>query len=191
MKKLVKTRIEKPLLHIGYKMNFESKSESGLEYTVLHEGTGENPREGQAVMMHYEIWMNEGTMTSHYDYDKEEYVHNIFDSTYDEKSPFSGPIKIVIGEETPDDEVYIKGQSIKGLDEALLNMKVGTKKALLIPSHLAYGEDGGSSFHTFHGYRTPPSQPIRCNIELVDIIDNQDLDLKSIENEPENIAYEG
>ena len=28
-----------------------------------------------------------------------------------------------------------------------------------------------SSFHTFHGYRTPPYQSIRCNIEVVSIIE--------------------
>jgi peptidyl-prolyl cis-trans isomerase A (cyclophilin A) len=172
-------------------MNFETKSQSGLEYTVIKEGTGKNPREGQAVLVHYEIWMNEGTMTSHYDYDKGEYVHDIHDSTYDKNNPFSGPVKIVISEKTPLDEIYTKGQSIKGLDEALLNMKVGAKKALLIPPHLAYGEDGGSSFHTFHGYRTPPNQPIRCNVELVSIVEPDAPSDKSIEDQPENIAYEG
>jgi peptidyl-prolyl cis-trans isomerase A (cyclophilin A) len=172
-------------------MKFQIKSNSGLEYTVLEEGNGKKPKMGQKVLMHYELWLNDGTMSSNYDYENEEYVHDIYDSTYDERNPYSGPIEIILGEHTPEDEVYSKGQSMPGLDEALLSMNMGGKMALLIPTHLAYGEDGASSFHSFHGYRTPPNQPIRCNIELVDIVDNQDLNLKSIEDEPENIAYEG
>ena len=170
---------------------FKIEKESGLKMTVLKEGSGDTPKIGETVLMHYEIWMNEGTMTSNYDYDKEEYIHDIHDNTYDKNNPFSGPIEITIGEETPFDEVYTKGQSIKGLDEALLDMRIGEKRALLIPAHLAYGDDGGSSFHTFHGYRTPPDQPIRCNIELVDVTERIDIINKSIEDQPENIAYEG
>tara|TARA_R110000824_G_scaffold183612_1_gene364600 strand:+ start:527 stop:1045 length:519 start_codon:yes stop_codon:yes gene_type:complete len=172
-------------------MNFKTKNKSGLEYSVLQKGKGRKPSVGQTVLIHYEIWMNEGTMTSNYDYKEEKYVHDIHDSTYDEKNPFSGPIKVTIGEATPFDEVYTKGQSIKGLDEALLDMKLGEKRALFIPSDLAYGDGGASSFHTFHGYRTPPNQPIRCNVELMEVVNLGKTDNKSIEDQPDNIAYEG
>jgi FKBP-type peptidyl-prolyl cis-trans isomerase len=172
-------------------MKFELEKKSGLKLTTLEEGHGLCPQAGQTVLVHYELWLGGGSMSSNYDYDKEEYVHDIYDSTYDKNNPYNGPIRITIGEETPFDEVYVKGQSIKGLDEALLEMKIGEKCALFIPSHLAYGDRGASSFHTFHGYRTPPNQSIRCNIELVDIINNQELDERSIEDQPENIAYEG
>ena len=170
---------------------FKIEKENGLKITVLEEGTGSRPKNGQTVLMHYELWLTAGTMSSNYDYKNEKYVHDIYDSTYDEMNPYSGPVEITIGEKTPFDEVYIKGQSIQGLDEALLEMKIGGKCALFIPSHLAYGSGGGSSFHTFHGYRTPPNQSIRCNIELVDIVNNQQSDNKPSEDQPENVAYEG
>jgi FKBP-type peptidyl-prolyl cis-trans isomerase len=48
-------------------------------------------------------------------------------------------------------------------------MKVGGKKRLIIPSDLAYGPEGGSSFHTFHGYRTPPHRNLDLVVELVEI----------------------
>ena len=140
--------------------------------------------------MHYELFGGEGVTSSNYDYDKKEYVDSIYDSTYDEANPFSGPIEITIGQRTPKDEVYTKGESIDGVDEALLDMKVGEKRALLIPSSLGYGGDGGSSFHTFHGYRTPPNKLIRCNIELSSIKKEEaERVKKSIEAQPENVAY--
>ena len=149
--------------------NQEIVKESGLRITVLNPGEGPNPVSGQTVLIHYELWLNRGTTSSNYDYVREDYVDDIYDNTYDENNPYNGPIQIQIGSQTPKDEVYSKGQSIKGLDEALLEMKVGAKCALLIPPELAYGEEGASSFHTFHGYRTPPQQTIRCNVELVTI----------------------
>ena len=172
-------------------MQFKIEKENGLKMSILKETTGPKPVTGQTVLMHYELWLNNGTMTSNYDYEKEEYIHDIYDNTYDEKNPFNGPIEIAIGKKTPKDEVYTKGDSIEGLDEALLTMSIGSKVALFIPSDLAYATDGGSSFHTFHGYRTPPDQAIRCNIELVDIIDDQRSDVKSMDDQSENVAYEG
>ena len=150
-------------------MSEETTTASGLTMSVLTEGTGTAPVVGDTVLMHYEIWVGEGVTTSQYDAATNTYKDTIYDSTYDEKNPFSGPIEVVIGRDTPDDEVYTTGDSIKGLDEALLTMKVGEKRSLLIPAALGYGELGASSFHTFHGYRTPPNMPLRCNIELVEI----------------------
>ena len=49
---------------------------------------------GQTVMMHYELWANEGVTSSLYDYDKKEYVDDIFYSTYDEKNPFRNKKKM-------------------------------------------------------------------------------------------------
>ena len=139
--------------------------------SVLREGKGtETPKVGQTVLMHYELWVGAGVTSSLYDYDKEEYIDNIYYSTYDTSIPLSGPIEICIGKRTPKDEVYTKGESIEGLDRAILRMKIGDKVALVIPSDLAYGEEGASSFHTFHGYRTPPHMSIRCTIEIVQIL---------------------
>ena len=151
----------------------EETTETGLKITVLKEGEGESPKMDQTVMMHYELWANEGVTSSLYDYDKKEYVDDVFYSTYDEKNPFSGPIPIKIGTSTPKDDVYSKGESIGGLDEALLSMKIGDRWELTIPPALGYGEEGASSFHTFHGYRVPPNQGTRGNIELVDILEEE------------------
>lgn len=150
-------------------MSKETITESGLTMAVLSAGTGLTPSLGDTVLMHYEIWVGEGVTTSEFDPETNTYKDTIYDSTYDEKNPFSGPIEIVIGRGTPKDEVYTTGDSIKGLDEALLTMKVGEKRSLLIPASLGYGDLGASSFHSFHGYRTPPKMRLKCNIELVEI----------------------
>tara|TARA_B100000029_G_scaffold478156_1_gene523932 strand:+ start:198 stop:671 length:474 start_codon:yes stop_codon:yes gene_type:complete len=144
-------------------------TESGLEINITHLGEGETPKIGDTVLMHYELWISEGASSSLYDYDEAKYVDSIHYSTKDPSLPISGPIEIIIGKQTPKDEIYSKGDSIYGLDEALLNIKEGGSCELLIPPDLAYGEEGASSFHTFHGYRSPPNQAIRCNIELVEI----------------------
>ena len=51
-----------------------------------------------------------------------------FDASYDRRSP----LEFAVG----------TGRVIKGWDEALLDMKVGEKRMLKIPSNLAYGDRG-------------------------------------------------
>ena len=141
--------------------------ESGLKIETIVEGEGEYPDVTDTVFVHYILYLGAGTRSSLYDYDKHCYVDDLVDSTYE--GPTAGPIKIAIGAETPKDLLYTEGDSIKGLDEALLEMRVGSKSRLLIPSELAYGPEGGSSFHTFHGYRTPPNRSLDMVVELLEI----------------------
>ena len=160
--------------------------ERRLEIKVLREGTGSSPTEGQKVRAHYELYFGEGTSSSNYDYDKGEYVEDSYDSTYEDK-PFNGPVEFVIGKHTPKDDLYSKGDSIGGLDQAFLTMKVGGKVDLFIPSELAYGEEGASSFHTFFGYRVPPFRDLRGTLELVEIEEDPDTQDKPNRGP----AYEG
>ena len=160
--------------------------ERALEIKVIREGMGSLPKIGQKVRAHYELYFGEGSSSSDYDYDKEKYVDSLYDSTYEDK-PFNGPVEFVIGQETPKDEVYTKGDSIRGLDQAFFTMKVGGKVDLFIPSELAYGEEGASSFHTFFGYRVPPFRDLRGTLELVEIEEDPDTQDKPNRGP----AYEG
>jgi FKBP-type peptidyl-prolyl cis-trans isomerase len=141
--------------------------QSGLKTELLSKGSGKIPVVGDTVMMHYILSLGDGVSSSNYDYDKHCYVDELVESTYE--GPLAGPVKITIGSETAKDGLYTEGDSVKGLDEALLEMKVGSKSRLLIPSELAYGIEGGSSFHTFHGYRTPPHRSLDMVVELLEI----------------------
>jgi len=167
-------------------MTSEIIKESGLRMIEVAVGEGETPTLGQKVSIHYEIFFGEGTSTSNYDEATETYIDTLYDSTYEDK-PFSGPIDIIIGTSTPKDDIYTRGQSIKGFDEALLEMKVGCKRKLFIPADLAYGAEGASSFHTFFGYRIAPNRDLACTIELVEI---KEPAAEATENTPKGPAYE-
>ena len=83
---------------------------SGLKYTDIVVGEGVSPKPGQNVTVHYT-----GTLTN----------GKKFDSSRDRGTPFNFPIG--------------KGRVIKGWDEGVLTMKIGGRRELVIPSHLAYG----------------------------------------------------
>jgi len=86
---------------------------SGLKYEVLKEGTGEKPKAGQTVTVHYTGTLEDGTK---------------FDSSRDRGQPFQFPVG--------------QGRVIKGWDEALSDMKVGERRKLIIPPELGYGPRG-------------------------------------------------
>lgn len=75
-----------------------------------------------------------------------------FDSSYSRKEPF----KFQLG----------TGQVIRGWDQGLLDMCVGEKRILTIPSHLAYGENGA-------GDKIPPKATLKFEVELHKIEDGE------------------
>lgn len=75
------------------------------------EGTGIEPTKGSLIFAHYEGFLEDGTK---------------FDSSIDKGKPFQF--------------VFGVGRVIKGWDQGLVGMKVGGKRTLFVPSHLAYGE---------------------------------------------------
>jgi peptidylprolyl isomerase len=89
---------------------------SGLKFYDLKVGTGESPKAGQTVVVHYTGWLTDGTQ---------------FDSSVDRGEPFS----FVLG----------AGKVIPGWDEGLLTMKVGGKRQLVIPAALGYGDQGSGN----------------------------------------------
>ena len=86
---------------------------SGLQYVDLLEGTGESPRSGANVTVHYTGWLTNGKK---------------FDSSVDRGQPFVFPIG--------------RGRVIRGWDEGVATMKVGGKRKLVIPPDLGYGSRG-------------------------------------------------
>jgi FKBP-type peptidyl-prolyl cis-trans isomerase len=115
-KNSISTTNPNKLSQSGNKMT-RTKTASGLEYEILKEGSGESPKVGNKVTVHYTGWLNENGKTG-----------QKFDSSYDRNEPF---------------EFYIGVQQvIKGWDEGVMTMKPGEKRRLYIPSILGYGARG-------------------------------------------------
>jgi FKBP-type peptidyl-prolyl cis-trans isomerase FkpA len=91
----------------------EKVTASGLKYTDLQEGTGDEASAGKTVEVHYTGWLENGTK---------------FDSSKDRNQPFRFPLGA--------------GHVIRGWDEGVAGMKVGGKRRLTIPSDLGYGTRG-------------------------------------------------
>jgi ketosteroid isomerase-like protein len=110
----------------------EVTTASGLKYIDLVEGKGERPRVGQTLTMHYTVTLTNGTQV---------------DSSIGKQ-----PITFKLGV-TP---------MIKGWDEGAMTMKVGGKRRLIVPPHLAYGAPG-------RGGVIPPNATLIFEIELLGV----------------------
>ena len=89
------------------------KTDSGLRYQILQEGSGLKAEKGKTVSVHYKGQLSDGT---------------VFDSSYKRNEPIDFPLGV--------------GQVIKGWDEGIQLLKVGDKARLVIPSDLGYGAQG-------------------------------------------------
>lgn len=107
------------------------RTPSGLEYVVRAPGTGETPKPGAFVSVKYEGRFLDGT---------------VFDSSAKSGKPF----QFSVG----------RSQVIKGWDEAILSMRKGERRTLIIPYWLAYGEMGNGAI--------PPRATLVFDVELVD-----------------------
>jgi peptidylprolyl isomerase len=91
-------------------------TDSGLKYYDMVVGTGETPKPGQILAVHYTGWLEDGTQ---------------FDSSLERGTP----IQVELG----------AGRVIAGWEEGLSTMKVGGKRQLKVPADLAYGEQGAGN----------------------------------------------
>lgn len=106
-------------------------SPSGVTVEILKPGTGPLPNPGQNVEVHYIGTLADGTK---------------FDSSRDRGQPFVFTLGV--------------GQVIKGWDEGVAMMKVGTRAKLTIPPQLGYGARGA-------GRAIPPNATLIFDVELL------------------------
>lgn len=107
-------------------------TESGLRYIIVEAGDGPRPQPGTPIKAHYTGKFLSG---------------RVFDSSVQRGEPFEFEVGM--------------GRVIKGWDEALLDMRKGEKRILVIPSHLGYGERGYPPV-------IPPQATLVFDVELVD-----------------------
>lgn len=119
---------------------------SGLNYVITQEGKGPKANVGDTVQFNYTGMFLTG---------------KVFDTSVPERAKESGtfnamrpyqPIKVPAG----------VNSTIPGFDEALLLFPKGTKATIILPSKLAYGEQGSPAI--------PPYMPLVFDIEVVNII---------------------
>ncbi len=126
-----------------------TKTKSGLAYKIIKSGAGKKPNAGQDVFVHYAGFFVDGTL---------------FDTSYENVAEENGVLDLARKEAkayTPFPFNYGKKTGlIPGFIEGLENMKFGDKMALIIPSHLGYGEQGYGSI--------PPNATLLFEIELLE-----------------------
>jgi len=125
------------------------KLPSGLQVVTTIEGKGVQPAVGDSVVVNYTGKLLSGKVfDSSIEADAKK--ANIFNPA---RAPYT-PLSLIIG----------KGNVIPGFDEGVLKMKKGGKATVLIPSNLAYGEQG------MQGGMIGPFTPLVFELELVDVI---------------------
>ncbi|NAS32182.1 FKBP-type peptidyl-prolyl cis-trans isomerase [Flavobacteriaceae bacterium R38] len=108
-------------------------TDSGLGIKVIKESDGEFPEKGKRVRVHYIGYLEDGTK---------------FDSSVDRNEPFSFPL----GQE----------RVIKGWDEGVSKLRIGSKAILKIPADLGYGARGA-------GGVIPPNATLYFEIEVLGV----------------------
>jgi FKBP-type peptidyl-prolyl cis-trans isomerase FkpA len=109
------------------------KTDAGLYYKVDQKGTGPEIDAGDEVTVHYRGKLLDGTP---------------FDASYDRNEPFT----FTVGQ----------GMVIRGWDEALQELREGSKATLYIPSPLAYGSRSA-------GPVIKPNSILIFDVEVLDV----------------------
>jgi FKBP-type peptidyl-prolyl cis-trans isomerase len=89
------------------------KTDSGLRYQIIQEGSGKSAQKGSTVSVHYKGMFADG---------------GEFDNSIKRGKPIEFPVGV--------------GQVIPGWDEGIQLLKVGDKARFVIPPHLGYGSRG-------------------------------------------------
>ena len=108
-------------------------TDSGLKYVIIEQGSGPKPTAGQIVSVHYAGFLTNGQK---------------FDSSFDRNQPIEFPVGT--------------GKVIKGWDEGIMLLNVGTKAKLIIPPELGYGRRGA-------GGVIPPNATLIFDVELLEL----------------------
>jgi hypothetical protein len=138
-------------------LSMYSDLSNGVKFLITKEGEGEKPLRARQVFTKYSLW------TGGFPENGGKQV--------DSNTGFLGrPLSVIVG----------VGRVIKGWDLALLDMKEGEARRLVIPSEVAYGSQGA-------GEAIPPNATLYFEVEIVSMDKMPDLNesqLKWLEANP-------
>jgi peptidylprolyl isomerase len=106
---------------------------TGLHWKVLAEGDGPVAADGDMARVHYTVRLPDGT-------------------TVDSSIPRGEPYAFVLG----------TGSVIRGWDVGVAGMRVGGRRILVVPPHLAYGSPGRGAI--------PPDATLVFEVELMEVV---------------------
>ncbi|MDR2304122.1 MAG: peptidylprolyl isomerase [Treponema sp.] len=106
-----KAKRDAVIAEINRKYPNTTQTPSGLRYIIQKQGRGDKPQKGKNVSVNYKGMFLSGEV-------------------FDESAVRGGPIEFPAG----------TGRVIPGWDEAVLDMKIGEKRLVVIPPELAYGD---------------------------------------------------
>lgn len=115
-------------------------TESGLYYQVIREGSGPRLEWGDRVSVHYKGYFLD--------------TGRVFDSSYRRGEPI---------------EFYI-GNMIDGWNEGLQLLRPGARALFLVPSNLAYGEEGVRNSEG--EYIVPPNKVLAFELEVLEKLED-------------------
>lgn len=126
------------------------KLDSGLEFRDEIVGKGQTAKVGDSVRVHYTGWSIENES-------------DVFEDWFSDKSKDQLKFDSSLDRNTPFDFKLGAGMVIKGWDEGVQGMNIGSRRTLIIPSGLAYGEQGA-------GGTIKPNANLKFVVELLEIV---------------------
>ena len=119
---------------------------SGLKYSDVKVGKGNEAKNGDLVEIHFRGWIIKDSSNLYSDWSKDSTKQkDLIADSYQ----MPQPVKFILGNEN----------FVKGSDEGIAGMKSGGQRTIIIPSNLAYGKQGMGPI--------PPNSNLKLSIELV------------------------
>jgi peptidylprolyl isomerase len=106
----------------------------GIKVYLLEKGKGNLPKKGEQAVVHYHGMLTNG---------------KVFDSSFERGQPYG----VIVG----------GGGTIRGWEEAIPTLPVGTKAVLILAPEMGYGDQGA-------GPNIPPKSTLVFNIEILGIL---------------------
>jgi peptidyl-prolyl cis-trans isomerase A (cyclophilin A) len=127
-----------------------TKTETGLEYTIIKKGGGAKPADGDNIFVHYAGYLEDGSLFDS-SYEEVNKTYGKFDKNRADQNGYQ-PFPFQYGK---------KDGLIPGFLEGLNKLSIGDRAIVFIPAKLGYGERGA-------GNVIPPNANIIFEIELLE-----------------------